>query len=272
MSLDTANGTIDTGPFVSDTYAKTIIDRLYDYYPQVEDTLRNFPGLLCAGGFPRDLAVCDAPKDVDLWTPDIRVGGEVARYLEEREMPVLGVDSSRRGITSLYYPGAEKTPWWQVIHGYAFRSAQDLIEAFDFSVCQIAFWWYGTSPIRGVWKFAASPQWEPDMESRTLRYVGLQNQMIRTPADNVPVPMVGGHSGSLARSWKLAARLGLSVDTESMGKLLAFAARSMEHQRVDGRRAYPTRALDWVDMLEKVEDYDMPKEGWVLDVGDGAGS
>lgn len=163
-----------------------------------------------AGGYIRDtIAQIDGPKDIDIFTdseasariiagrllercPFLRNGGHLARILETGK--------------ALSLINAYKGPIPQVIFKWVFDDMSKVIDAFDFTICQAAFWWDNT-------KFVSrcAPSFYDDVPAQDLVYT--------SPGDNDPL-------SSICRLLKFTSR-GHRISDHNLSALLAdFVAAS----------------------------------------------
>lgn len=157
-------------------------------------------GVLLAGGFIRDcLGYCDTPKDIDLWTN--QRDGRVLRCFQQ-----VGVEIDRHDmLTNVkgigYFP-------IQVMHGFVFTNPEELVNRFDFSVCQAAIWY---DKAAGEWDSYCSDAFYSDLVAKRLVYTGGTS--------------FGGVAGSIQRSYRLTKR-GYNPDFVTLAKMYQDAEES----------------------------------------------
>jgi hypothetical protein len=109
--------------------------------PEVKEILQHFDGTTCvAGGFCRDTMTGREPKDVDIFSEDARV----AKLAIERFGWATALYSQKTTANAVSFTpvlNVESKPDVQFITRTYYTCPTELIESFDFSVCQVAVYW-----------------------------------------------------------------------------------------------------------------------------------
>lgn len=117
--------------------------------------------LVVAGGFVRDVIAHDRPKDVDVFV----AGEDLAREVSEWLKSECGLDSVRTMNTiTVKTKGCPTQLAWR----WKFSTPSELVEGFDFTVCQAGIWWDGEQM-----RSTAAPSFYKDLEAKKLVYTAL---------------------------------------------------------------------------------------------------
>jgi len=205
------------------------------------------PRAVLAGGYLRSLAtqvypgefrsfVEKAPKDIDIFVPDADAMAQLASFVAPGRRCVGyqrylgGMPTWRKTVT--FKERAGETAEVQVIAEWAFESAVEVIENFDFSVSAAALWWNGSD-----WEGVTEDWWEKEISQRLTSY--------RSTAPNP--------AGTLLRLPRYLS-LGYHVPNES---LTCIAARATE------------QAQDWYQRRGTCRgSWREGQPGYKLDLGD----
>jgi hypothetical protein len=164
-----------------------------------------------AGGYIRDtVAQIEIPKDIDIFTDSELSARMIATRLLYGAAYCRVNGRNKRIVETgkaLSVVGAYKGPTPQVIFKWVFEDMSKVIDAFDFTCCQAAFWWDGA-------KFVSrcAPTFYSDTESERLVYT--------SPKGNDPV-------GSVLRLLKLYRR-GFDIDQNNLALVLASLCGEIE--------------------------------------------
>lgn len=154
-----------------------------------------------AGGYIRDtIGAIDAPKDIDIFTDSEESARIIAARLRDRSPFPGGITRIIETGKALTIHGAYKGPLPQVIFKWVFEDMSKVIDAFDFTCSQAAFWWDGT-------KFVSRchPFFYRDVEKQDLVFTH---------------PAVNDTLGTLLRVLKFY-RAGYSIDNENLSQVIA---------------------------------------------------
>lgn len=114
--------------------------------------------LFVCGGFIRDVALGDEPKDIDVFGTD----GELVKT----SGLALGAERPE-GSKSTVYSISIKNPDLpiQFVWTWPVASPKVAIDRMDFTMCQAAMWWAS-----GQWRSLCSSEFYPDTDEKRLRY------------------------------------------------------------------------------------------------------
>lgn len=191
-------------------------------FPEIEEVLRPHDLELClkglpngvfetlkdrkccvAGGYIRDTVLSgDAPKDIDIFTDSEESARIIAVQLWDRSPFPGGITRIIETGKALTIQGAYKGPLPQVIFKWVFDDMSKVIDAFDFTCSQAAFWW---DSAKGCFVSRCHPFFYRDSEKQDLVYT--------SPADNDTL-------GTLLRVMKFY-RAGYSIDNENLSQVIA---------------------------------------------------
>jgi hypothetical protein len=164
-----------------------------------------------AGGFIRDIvAGIDKPKDIDIFTDSEASARIIAdRLLERAPYRGLIVETDR----ALTVVNGYRRPEPQVIYRWVFDDMSKVIDAFDFTICQAAFWWDNT-------KFVSrcAPTFYDDVPAQDLVYT--------SPGNNDSL-------SSICRLLKFTSR-GHRINDHNLGALLADFVASTSGETLKG--------------------------------------
>lgn len=150
-----------------------------------------------AGGFLRAVVAHEPISDVDLWVNDKTTAKFVVEAILSQNVTAR-VHESKNSFTVL---GLSKPV--QIIHRWTFKSPEQCIDSFDFTISQAALWFAD-----GEWRTCASAVFEDDVIRRQLTYT---------------CPVREEEScGSLVRLFKFFKR-GYGFDHQALASVLARA-------------------------------------------------
>lgn len=164
-----------------------------------------------AGGYIRDTVFqIERPKDIDIFTDSEASARLIASRLCDRAQYCRLNGMDKRVVETgraLSVVNAYKGPAPQVIFKWVFEDMSKVIDAFDFTCCQAAFWWDGE-------KFVSrcAPTFYSDNELERLVYTA--------PKGNDAV-------GSVLRLLKLYRR-GFDIDQNNLALVLASLCGEIE--------------------------------------------
>jgi len=165
---------------------------------------------MLAGGFIRACVANEEPQDVDLFAPDADTAGLYARLLAGDKGTVwtsANAHTVRRPDAALPI---------QVIHRWAYSTAEELAESFDFTVAKSVVWCGSgrdAATHRAEWMSTAHPDFYADLAARRLVYT--------SPKRNEDA------GGSLLRVLKFYQR-GYRIPLDSMGAVVARLVGSVK--------------------------------------------
>jgi len=113
-----------------------------------------------AGGFIRAAIAAEKVNDVDLFISDKSKVDKWALSLADDERKNLYITDNATTVKNLSHPVQFITRW-------VYEFPEDILESFDFTICQAAFWWDRTSE---SWKSACSVDFYPDLAAKRLTY------------------------------------------------------------------------------------------------------
>lgn len=110
--------------------------------------------LFLAGGCIRAVLNKEPINDFDLFTDTAEMAATIARNLDSNGMK-----------TKSAYTIKKFNPAVQIIHRQFFRSPEEVINSFDFTICRAVIWWE-----EGDWYSLADERFAPDVKEKVLRY------------------------------------------------------------------------------------------------------
>lgn len=117
--------------------------------------------LVVAGGFVRDVVAHERPKDIDVFI----AGEDLAREVSDWFKSECGLDSVRTMHTiTVKTKGCPTQLAWR----WKLSTPAELVEGFDFTVCQAGVWWDGDQM-----RSTAAPSFYKDLEQKKLVYATL---------------------------------------------------------------------------------------------------
>lgn len=182
----------------------TLLERCVSGLPSdLKFVLQNFgPRVAVAGGYVRAHAADEPVADIDLWVTDKATAAALVKAIRDAAGPVcIGTHETDNSTT---IRGFIKPV--QVIHRWTFESPGALIDSFDYTIAQGAFWYDGTK-----WESTAALDFESDVQARRLTYT--EPQRVEEPA------------GSLVRLLKFFKK-GYSVSHGTLAKVIARAVHT----------------------------------------------
>jgi len=145
-----------------------LVKQIAAHLPEdVQRVLKRFPGqLIVAGGFVRDFLTEAKPKDVDLFATSEAV---MERAIEDFDMNAVeyGFHTPTKNTVSFCSPG---NPTVQFIKRSYYPTVEELIESFDFTICQSAIYW------NGEWVGICMPGFWEDVCDRVMHYTAPQRE------------------------------------------------------------------------------------------------
>jgi hypothetical protein len=126
----------------------------------VQDALRQNPGLFVGGGFVRAVVGNEEVNDIDFFGPDYAFVFRVAEMLKSRTSDTTLL-KTKNAIT-LASPGRTAL---QFITRWSFSTPEDLVRSFDFTVCQAAVCFE-----RGMFRSVVGPRFYQDLAAKRLTY------------------------------------------------------------------------------------------------------
>lgn len=178
----------------------------------VRDLLKTYgPELHVAGGFIRSVIAGDEVKDIDLFGRDKAQLRNIAGALQalRPESKLHETDNALTLLTPNRLPVQFITRW-------TFDNASQLVDSFDFTVCQAAIW----RNRGGEWFTACGERFYIDLAGRRLHYTS-------------PVREEEA-GGSILRVIKLVRR-GYSIQVDSLGRVIARLADAVDRQAQHGQ-------------------------------------
>lgn len=171
-----------------------------------------------AGGFIRDIvAGIDKPKDIDIFTDSEASARIIAERLLERA-PYLRLGGHNKRIIetdrAFTVVNGYRRPEPQVIFRWVFDDMSKVIDAFDFTICQAAFWWdHGKGFVS-----RCAPSFYDDVPAQDLVYT--------SPGNNDTL-------SSICRLLKFSRR-GHRINDHNLGALLADFVASVSGETLKG--------------------------------------
>ena len=142
----------------------TIIANVLEQLPESIISLMEQYNIVLAGGFIRAVVAKEPPRDIDIFVmePTEQERKQVAKQVirEVWDQPVHA---------SLYAFTAEPSgmPPVQLVHYWPVDTPEDLLDRFDFTICEAAMWFDGSFPMPvGI----CSSMFMDDSYSKTIRY------------------------------------------------------------------------------------------------------
>lgn len=152
-------------------------------------------GLFLGGGFIRETIAGSPPHDIDLFGPSTALLWTAADELGlTREARVFKTDNAITLIAAPRLPVQFITRW-------IFLDGSDVLESFDFTVCQAVVWWNGSS-----WSSAIAESFYSDLAARRLVYTSPKREEAA--------------GGSMMRVRKFLAR-GYNIQAKSLAAVMA---------------------------------------------------
>jgi len=130
--------------------------------PELATLMREHPGeLVVAGGLLRAVVAKEEVRDVDVFAASKELALGAAERLDQGRGRLLRGKSAVTVVASSTY----KYPV-QLVHRWSFASPAELVESFDFSVCQAVLWYDGLGTARGI----AGSRFYEDVHYKRLAY------------------------------------------------------------------------------------------------------
>lgn len=193
----------------------------------IRDLLKTYAGALCVGGgFLRAVIGRETVNDIDLFGRDAAQMEQIAGALAALRSGSR-IHKSKNAITLL---APDRTPV-QFITRWTFDSVADLVNSFDFTVCQAVLW----RSRNGEWNSRCGDRFYIDLAGRRLHYT--------SPVRDEEA------GGSLLRVIKYAKR-GYSIQVGSLG---AVVARLACHKSVSAATNEADAALQLRELLREVD-------------------
>lgn len=204
--------------------------------------------LFVGGGFIREtIAGTNDVRDIDLFGPNKEALQAIAALLTTGRKGAAQ-HKTDNAITVLCPP---RMPV-QFITRWTFEKAEQLVQSFDFTVCQVAIWF--DKPTQ-TWMSMASPGFYPDLAARRLVYTFPQREEEA--------------GGSMMRAIKFLKR-GYTIQVASLGGVIARVAMKVRNQpntsdeagyaRVVTGLLHEVDPLLVVDGLEPINDHEPADE------------
>ncbi len=218
----------------------------------VRSLMRKYPDLVLAGGFIRATIAREKVSDLDLFGPNKdyldRAAKELALSRKGR------VYESKNAITVLAPP---RMPV-QFITRWMYDNPADVVESFDYTICQAAVKLIGTGliideQVQYEWRGFCSPLFYPDLACKRLTYTA--------PDRNEDA------GGSMLRMRKYIQR-GYIIQADSMSRVIARLIKGVKWERPEHwkdeaysskvicgllREVDPLIAIDGIDMINEHE-------------------
>lgn len=195
--------------------------------------------LVLGGGFIRELIAGNKPNDIDLFGADTSTLKLAAQLLAaQRQSRLIETANALTIVTATRMPVQFITRW-------LFDKPEQVIESFDFTVCQAVVWF-----AEGSWHSAIGADFYRDLAARRLTYTHPQRNE--------------DAGGSLLRVRKFLAR-GYTIQVMSLAGVVARLAGAVrwDAQHVDteeGLTRVITGLLREVDPLTVVDGVDVTDE------------
>lgn len=198
----------------------------------IRDLLTENAGrLYIGGGFIRATIAGEEPSDIDLFGDDPAFLKTVADLLKTRRAIGTKLHTTNNAITLLT---PDRLPV-QFITRWTFKNGYDLVNSFDFTVCQAAIWRAGNK-VNSEWMSSTGDGFYVDLAGRRLVYT---NPVREEEA-----------GGSMLRVLKYVKR-GYSIQVSSLGDVIARLADKVDAARVDGERLTTGKVIS--SMLREVD-------------------
>lgn len=191
------------------------VDLVVNWLPlEVRRTLKKFPQLFVAGGFIRACLAGETPKDIDIFTTDLSIVDEAVDYYVKscRLYDTREVTQKKTPCTITVENGY--LPPVQFVNNVAYKSPEECVNQFDFTVCQAAIW----CDAAGNWQSLYTPEFIRDVAQKRLVY---------TAPNRVEAP-----GGSLWRAFKYAQR-GYSITQQELARLIERLIEKTEEEEED---------------------------------------
>lgn len=154
-----------------------------------------------AGGFIRGVVAKEELSDIDLFVPSEQAGRQLA--FELREQGAGGRQVQTDNAITLY---GGPLPI-QIITRWTFEKPEDLIDSFDFTICQSAIWWDQVyEKDKGKWSSMVGDRFYRDLAAKRLVYTSPDRKE--------------DAGGSMLRVLKYYRR-GYTIPLSDMGKVIA---------------------------------------------------
>ena len=152
--------------------------------------------IIVSGGYIRACIAKESISDIDLFTYSKEYAAELALQLSDNKKEKLYTTNNAITIRTLQYP-------LQFITRWTFDSPSLVVNSFDFTICQAAFWW---DHYCQKWCSIVSPSFYSDLAAKRLVYT-------------IPI-REEEPGGSMLRILKYYQR-GYKVPLDSLAKIIA---------------------------------------------------
>jgi len=190
-----------------------------------------------AGGFIRSILANQDINDIDVFVSDLEVADKVCNFVMNNfAMNYLGNlrASYSENACTLFHAGIPI----QIITKWLYKTPQEVIDDFDFTICQAAIYYHENDGFIGI----CDNDFYPSLYGKELIFTS----------------PVGEHHpmGSLFRYLKFA-KLGYYIESDSFFSLIAKAIKSLDIKGADLSDEYKVaEALESAFSEIKNEDYD----------------
>ena len=197
------------------TLSPSGIERVVNGLPlEVRRALKKFPQLFVAGGFIRARLAGETPKDIDIFTTDLSiVDAAVDSYVELYHLYDTREVTQKKTPCTITVENGYHPPV-QFVNNVAYKSPEECIHQFDFTVCQATIW----CDADDNWQSLCTPEFIRDVAQKRLVY---------TAPNRVEAP-----GGSLWRAFKYAQR-GYSITQQELARLIERLIEKTEEEEED---------------------------------------
>lgn len=178
----------------------------------VVNAMKTHPNdLFVAGGFIRAVIAGEDPNDIDLWGHDEKFLKAIINVLDAGR--AAKGDRTKQHMTdnAITLLTSDRLPI-QAITRWKFEGINELVESFDFTICQAAIRWNG-----GAWEGVCGNDFYKDLAARRLTYTSPRR--------------VEEAGGSLLRVIKYVQR-GYRIQIESLAEVVARLASALKEDKI----------------------------------------
>lgn len=203
----------------------------------VASLLQANPDTFLAGGFIRACIAGEDVKDVDLFTSTKDRAVLLANQLAQTESPPRPIHSSDNALSlSLRHMPV------QFIHRWTFKSAEECVQSFDFTIARAAVWHDGEKE----WRSVCDDHFYSDLAAKRLVYChpvrneDVGGSMLRllkfySRGYRAPLRSIGGVVARLAMGveWN---REGITGDEEFVSRIITGKLKEVDPNSIDFER------------------------------------
>jgi|SRR6185436_5411230 len=186
----------------------------------VRNALQTHSGkLVLAGGFIRATLANEPVNDIDLFISGDKETARMIAHNLSQNIDNGCVVETDNAFTVRGYPVVP-----QIVYRWKFSHPSELLDSFDFSICQVAIWWAADC---SDWIGSRGANFREDFNSKFLRYM-------RPIGNNV--------GQSFVRLLKFA-RLGYTTNPETLAEMMAAMCQGMRAETLLGTESHLATAF-----------------------------